>query len=198
MAISWVKYQLISERSPEKISKSEKISVQDIKSVLPVYFMHHRTPEIMLKSSKTYIFGLFFLLMVTSFQLALAGPGHQHSSENKGVNEFSRPEKKVVLISDEQVVPQEIVLSKMDGSVFLLNVSRSSLLTFEIEFGERRPHCASGNLRYDSQRGVLHSIEPVASRDFALLCFPEKGTYRIRISGLRNGSLVKTIEVIVG
>ena len=152
----------------------------------------------MLNRSRTQILLMSLLILFFSAEVVLANAEHDHSVDAPdSEGEFSRPEKEIILISDEGIVPEQVVLNKLDGSVFFVNATRSSLLTFQIEFGEHRPHCASGNLKYDKNRKALRSIEPVGPKDFALLCFPEKGTYPAKISGLDNGRRVGAVKIIV-
>ena len=50
-------------------------------------------------------------------------------------------------------------------------------------------------MKYDD-KGVLYSIKPIGPKDFALACFPEKGSYEVTIAGLNGGKETKKATVI--
>ena len=111
-------------------------------------------------------------------------------------HEDTEAEKEVVKISEKGFEPTTMHLKKEDASVFFVNATSDSLLTFEIDFGARRMHCASSNLTQDGH-GVLRSSKPVGPKDFALTCFPEKGKYQVKAFGVKGkkDAFIGTVEV---
>lgn len=103
-------------------------------------------------------------------------------------------QKEVVKVSEKGFEPSLLKLQREDASVFFVNTTSDALLTFEIDFAKRRAHCATSNMKLDSD-GILRSAKPVGPKDFALTCFPEKGSYRVTVHGLRNQSATGTIVV---
>lgn len=104
--------------------------------------------------------------------------------------------KEIVKITDTGLAPSRTTLYKLDGSVFFLNLTRDSLVTLQIDFNGRRIHCASENLVAD-RAGQLVSKAPVAPRDFALTCFPEKGVYKFKVFGVGDAASPLIGEVVV-
>lgn len=105
-------------------------------------------------------------------------------------------EKEVVKVSAKGFEPAVLKLQREDASVFFVNTTQEDLLTFEIDFANRRAHCATSNLKLDSD-GILRSSKPIGPKDFALTCFPEKGTYKVTVHGLHGRGGVASGSVIV-
>jgi hypothetical protein len=104
--------------------------------------------------------------------------------------------KEIVKMTENGFEPSSITLRKLDSSVFFLNSTRDSLVTIQVPFGERKSHCASPNLDIGKD-GVIRSKKPIGPRDFALICFPEPGTYKVMAQGVRGGTkeIVGTVNV---
>jgi hypothetical protein len=105
-------------------------------------------------------------------------------------------EKELVAVTDDGLSPRTIKLSQLDGSVFFVNRTNDSLISVSVEFGKRRAHCASENMRLDAA-GNLASITPVGPHDFAIMCFPDKGTYPVTVNGIGPSGKKATGEVVV-
>ena len=52
----------------------------------------------------------------------------------------------IIEITDTEIKPRELILTTDDLVVFLLNSSKESLISFEIEFGKREMHCSNDNI----------------------------------------------------
>ena len=126
------------------------------------------------------------VLLTLPCTLSLAGAA--------GADDLS-PNKEIMRITASGAMPEQLELRGKDGSVFLLNGTRDDLLTLSVDFGAHRPHCASSNMKFDSD-GVMRSVKPIGPKDFAIMCFPESGTYKISIAGLDGGKSTRTATVI--
>lgn len=116
-----------------------------------------------------------------------------HSNEAELVEDA---EKVLVKLNKPEQLPAEIKLTKIDGSVFFVNATQDSPITLEVEFGSKKGHCATGNLKWLPDEKKIRSVEPVAPRNFAGLCFPDSGSYPVSIYGLKkDGSVSKTVVV---
>jgi len=102
-------------------------------------------------------------------------------AENEGG--IDKAEKLVLKVNENGFEPKSIKLHQADGSIFVVNTSKASLLTLKVDFKGRKMHCASGNLEY-SNDGVLKSKTPIAPKDFAIFCLPESGSYELFAYGL--------------
>lgn len=91
-------------------------------------------------------------------------------------------EKETMKLTEHGIEPQFLTLKSLDASVFFVNTTKAGLASLEIQFSGKRAHCASENMKMEN--GVMKSIKPIGPHDFALLCFPEKGDYQIRVQGI--------------
>lgn len=112
----------------------------------------------------------------------LAAAGHLLKPQVSCAQEETRPlplesaTKEIIKVTEKGLTPQNMTLSVPDSTVFLVNFADSAPMNVAIEFGQRRVHCHSKNLELD-EAGIMKTIKPVNPQDFAVLCFPEKGTY---------------------
>lgn len=111
-------------------------------------------------------------------------------------DEVQKAEKETVKISNAGMIPQTLTLKLLDSSVFFINTTPDSLITLDADFGKRRVHCASSNMKYTPE-GHMRSSEPIGPKDFALMCFPEKGIYTITAYGVAGSKKPITGRVIV-
>ena len=93
--------------------------------------------------------------------------------------------KEIVKLTEGGFLPATLSLRKLDGSVFFLNATPDSLLTLQVDFRGHKTHCASPNLKI-GEDGVIRSVKPIGPKDFALMCFPEIGTYKVTVEGVRG------------
>lgn len=117
--------------------------------------------------------------------------GHDHAAPLP----LESPEKETVKLTENGFEPRVITLRKLDGSIFFVNTTRAGLATLEVAFGAHRAHCASDNMKFEN--GKMSSIKPVGPRDFALMCFPDKGTYSMTVRGVDGTAKAFTGSVIV-
>ena len=103
-------------------------------------------------------------------------------------------QKEIVAIGPDGILPAQLVLTKEDASVFFVNTSADALLSLQVDFGKRRAHCASSNMSYD-EKGLLKSSQPIGPKDFAIMCFPERGEYTVTVFGV-GGSLKPKTGII--
>lgn len=91
--------------------------------------------------------------------------------------------KEIMKITDSGLSPRVLHLNKRDSSVFFYNATQDSLTTLAVVFGTKRMHCSSANLKM-GEDGVLRSTAPFGPRDFSITCFPDRGTYALKVYGL--------------
>lgn len=92
----------------------------------------------------------------------------------------------VVSVTDNGIEPTALTMKKEDSIAFLLNNTSDALINVEIDFGKHTTHCASGNLKI-GEDGVIRSTKPVPPKDFASVCFHDRGTYNYTVYGLPKG-----------
>ena len=117
-----------------------------------------------------------FLFLVCTLE-SLAEPGSQ--------NLIADSNNRIIKLTDAGLSPKELVMKQSDGIMFFLNASSDSLATLEIDYHGKKTHCASANLEMDPN-GVVRSTRPFGPRDFASVCFPDKGRYDLTVYGLRK------------
>jgi len=103
-------------------------------------------------------------------------------------------EKLIIKVSESGFEPSAIKFHKEDSSLFVVNSSKSSLLTISFDFKGKKTHCASSNMSLSGD-GILKSNAPIAPKDFAALCIPEKGKYDLVAYGITPKPLHASIEV---
>ena len=121
----------------------------------------------------------------------------QETLESPGSEIFQDAEKVLVKLSNQSPIVKKTTLTKLDSSVFFVNTSKDALLTIAIDFGKHKSHCSSGNLKWYKEEGILRSNEPIAPKDFAVMCFPESGTYNVSVYGLKNDGKAEITQVVV-
>ena len=102
----------------------------------------------------------------------------------------------VLKVTDSGLVPSTLKLGKAGGSVFFLNNSSDSLLNVEVEYGAHPGYCATGKMEMQKD-GIFRSRAPLAPKTFLSICFPQPGTYPVRVLGLRSQPKGLTGTVIV-
>ena len=136
----------------------------------------------------------FALLLQQPLYAAQDHDDHEASAQPKETVPHAR--NQIIKLTDAGLEPAKLTMRHEDSIVFLLNSSTDSLTTVELTFGKHTFHCATSNLRLDDD-GVARSIRPFGPRDFALACFPERGTYSLKVYGLKKNptGLSATITV---
>jgi len=131
-------------------------------------------------------------------QAELQAQDTQHVSSDKTTEliPVAPAEKEIVKLTDRGIDPQTIILKTMDSSVFFVNVTKDSLITLNVDYGKHRLHCASSNMKFDSN-GVMKTLRPIGPQDFAIMCFPEQGTYTVSVQGLGGNSKEHKSQVVV-
>ena len=131
------------------------------------------------------------LSLALSFPLPLLVQADTTSDVSASVE---KAEKEMMKITEKGFEPPQLMFNHLDSSAFFVNSTNDSLLSLEVDFGDRRAHCASDNMVFES--GVMRSKVPLAPKDFALLCFPDKGTYNVIARGVATKpSLVGKVVV---
>ncbi len=108
----------------------------------------------------------------------------------------STPRNQVLKFTDTGISPTTLRMEQTDSIVFFLNSTSESLVTFELKYGSRKTHCASSALTI-GEDGVVRSAFPIGPRDFATVCFPEKGTYPITVYGLKGSPKGTSATIVV-
>ncbi len=107
-----------------------------------------------------------------------------------------KAEKEVMKITEKGMIPSSLSLKTLDASVFFVNATSDALITLETDFGKRRVHCASSNMKYESS-GRMRSTKPIGPKDFAIMCFPERGEYVVTAYGVRSDRKPVVGKVII-
>lgn len=92
---------------------------------------------------------------------------------------------RLVKLTDRGLQPKALNMKLDESILFFLNDTTESLATIEIDFGKKPTHCASSNLKID-QDGVIRSSRPYGPKDFASVCFHDRGNYPFTIYGLKE------------
>ena len=142
-----------------------------------------------------FLFGLLIAILHTVFNFHYASAQETLSPPQFEV--LQDAEKIIVKLSSLNTIPKQTRLSKLDSSIFFVNTTKDALLTIAIDFGKHKAHCASGNMKWFKDEGVLRSSEPIAPKDFAVMCFPESGIYNVSVYGLKNDGTATITQVIV-
>lgn len=130
---------------------------------------------------------LIIFCLVTTFPQS----GFAHDEQELKVDSA---EKFVIKVTEKGFEPPTLKLTHEDSSVFVVNSSKSSLLTLSMDFKGKKTHCASSNMRL-SDEGILKSSEPIAPKDFALFCIPEKGEYDLIADGVSSKPIHAGLKV---
>jgi hypothetical protein len=129
--------------------------------------------------------------------LAKESSSHLHNHQEEELVALDDPIKEVLVIRESGPQTKTIRLNKLDSSLFIVNATKSDLITISIDFGKKRNHCASPNLTF-SKAGILSSNKPIGPRDYALMCFPESGTYHIEVRGASKAATSSATVIING
>lgn len=92
---------------------------------------------------------------------------------------------RLVKLTDRGLQPKTLNMKLDESILFFLNDTTESLATIEIDFGKKPTHCASSNLKIDKD-GVIRSSRPYGPKDFASICFHDRGSYPFTIYGLKT------------
>jgi hypothetical protein len=105
-------------------------------------------------------------------------------------------QKEIVSIGMKGISPRSLTISKLDASVFFLNKTKSDRFSLEIDFGKNRVHCSSPNLELGDD-GVMRTKEPLRPKDFAIMCFPQAGSYSVLVTGLEKPNEQLRGEIVI-
>jgi len=148
------------------------------------------------------ISSLRFLIPLASLSLlTLASPALGESAptpEQSDSKIRSAPDSRnqIVTFSDEGIDPLTLHTTKSDSIVFFLNSTTDSLTTIEIDYGDRRMHCASSALKL-GEDGKIRSVKPFGPRTFTSACFPDRGSYKVTVYGLKGDGAGTSGTIIV-
>jgi hypothetical protein len=108
-------------------------------------------------------------------------------ARNSETRQAMNPESlnRTISITDAGVYPSSLRIANEDISVFILNDTSDSLISFEIDFGTTLMHCNNKNIK-TSAEGKAWTIKPLGPRDFIATCFHEKGRYPLKFVGLKG------------
>lgn len=154
-------------------------------------------PKTRNRFSKAFAVFLFFSLCLTTWSLQTAMVHSARAADIKLVDASASPtaRKELVKFTGKKLVPDSLFIAKRSCSVFLVNTAENESVTVELEYGDKRMHCHSSNLKLDDD-GVFRSTKPIAPRDFAILCFPEEGEYSYTVKSVQTAKVFNgSIEV---
>lgn len=114
---------------------------------------------------------------------ALAGAAQAAENSSQLLTTVPDSTNQIVKLTERGPVPAVLNMTVKDSVVFMLNDSKDSLATIEVDFGTKHMHCNGSNLRADSD-GKVRSSRPFGPRDFAATCFHEAGDFPYKVFGL--------------
>jgi hypothetical protein len=114
--------------------------------------------------------------------------------KNKINNVKASDHKEIIKIKDNGLFPKEVTINGIDGSIFFYNDTPNSLVSLAVDWGKHKVHCASLNLKL-SENGYIETIRPIEPGDFAIICFPDKGTYNFKVSGTNFKEFTGQVKV---
>lgn len=103
-----------------------------------------------------------------------------HKSEQNETNQ-------VLIVTNNKISPEQLDLSPVGGSVFILNKS-SAPFFLEIDFGKKKAHCASREIEI-SKNGIMKTKEALKPNEFISICFPEKGIHPVKAGNKLNAKI---------
>ena len=104
--------------------------------------------------------------------------------------------KEIVKLTERGLEPQRVTLAERDSSVFFLNSTHDALASLNVNFGDKRAHCASANIKLDDS-GTMRTVNAIGPKDFAIICFPDPGEYPVTVQGIDGTTKTYTGTVIV-
>lgn len=110
--------------------------------------------------------------------------------------ELSYSRNKILLISEDGIYPERLQLDQSGSSVFFLNETNLSLISIDIDYGDRRGFCATGNMTM-LENGHFISVKPVSPRNFITACFPDPGSYNVTVFGVPGHGKGSRATVVV-
>jgi hypothetical protein len=143
--------------------------------------------DTMAQTLRPSVFALFLIALVSLPLMAWA------ESEQAPIPDS---QSQIMKFSDKGISPEVLHMKKEDSILFFLNQTKDSLTTLELDYGNHHTHCSSTNLKIGDD-GVVRSVRPFGPRDFASVCFHDKGTYKLKVYGLNKNPLGSTATVVV-
>lgn len=131
------------------------------------------------QATKSLLLNSLFIFATTQLSYADFSE-HGHKSEQNETNQ-------VLIISNNKISPQIVNVSPPGGGVFILNKSSMPLM-LEIDFGEKKAHCASREVEM-SKTGVMKTKETLKPNEFISVCFPDKGTHSVKAGNKLNAKI---------
>jgi hypothetical protein len=92
-------------------------------------------------------------------------------------------QNQIIRMVNEGLRPEQLRMKLQDSIVFFLNESTDALVTLEVDYSGKKTHCATKNMQIE-ENDKIHSARPIPPRDFASVCFHERGTYPLTVYGL--------------
>lgn len=123
-----------------------------------------------------FLFGKNYLFIALCTAISAGLNQQAHADQAAG------PRNEILTVSQDGLVPSTITLARSASSLFLLNQTRDSLLTYEVDYGKKLAYCATGEAWMDKD-GVLRSVRPIEPLAFRSFCLPQPGTYPIVVRG---------------
>ena len=93
---------------------------------------------------------------------------------------------KILTITDQGPSAEVTKLERPGSLVFFYNGSKQSTISVEVDYGNRRAFCSTGTMTM-GEDGVVRSQKPIAPGTFAAMCFPDIGSYDVRIISVHRG-----------
>lgn len=140
----------------------------------------------------TYKLQIFIFL----FSIGAAALAFADDSQVSTSNSVPPSQNQVIVVTDKGIDPTNPEMTVSDSILFFLNSTTDSLVSLEVDFGDKPTHCASSNMIIEDA-GTIKSVRPIGPRDFASLCFHQAGIYPARIYGLKNAPAGVTTSIVV-
>lgn len=136
----------------------------------------------------------FFMLSLLTFVMFCVSAQAETGDTVK--NTIPESKNKIVKFTDHGAEPQTLEMKLEDSIVFFLNDTADSLVTLEVDYGKKETHCASSNLEI-AENGIVRSVRPFPPKDFASVCFHDRGTYPVKIYGLKANPKAVAATIVV-
>jgi len=136
------------------------------------------------------------VLGAVSITISASVVGEEMSTLNNGATRQAPDSRnQIVKLTDRGIEPPVLTTNKSDSIVFFLNATTDSLATIEIDYKDKRMHCASSALAL-GEDGKIRSVRPFGPRSFTSACFPDRGSYTVTVYGL-NGKAERASGTII-
>lgn len=139
-------------------------------------------------------FRLALSLLVIKLLVATAVADDAVSSNTSLLTDVPDSTNQILKLTHQGLQPPTLTLNRAGSSVFFLNGTSDALVNIEVEYGRKLGYCATGKMEMDAD-GVFRSRKPIAPKSFVSVCFPQPGSYPVRVQGIDGKTLTGSVIV---